>query len=101
MESLIPLIVSLLSHAVPAISGSAPAIAEAIKTVVAITPVVMSGYSDLKPIVGRVITALKNDPATTDQQIAVLEAAEVLLDTDFDAVANAALAEDAAAAAKT
>lgn len=96
METLIPLVVSLLSKALPAIAGSAPAVTEAIKVAVAVTPAIMTTYTDLKPIIGRIIVALKNDPTATDQQLSMLEAAEVLLDADFDAAADAALAEDAA-----
>lgn len=95
MESLIPLVVSLLQQTLPLIAGKAPAIASAVSTVLAIAPVIASAYTNLKPVVGRIIAALKADPATTPDQITVLEAAEVIMDHDFDAAADAALAEDA------
>jgi hypothetical protein len=106
MEALVPLVLSLIEQALPAIAGSsalgttAPMIAKIINTLVVLAPVISQEYKDLKPRVAAVITALKADPATNAAQIEVLEAQEVLLDAEFDDAAAAALAEDAAERAK-
>lgn len=94
MESLVPLVLGMIQRALPMIGGSAPVLKEVADIVVAVTPAVISTYKDLKPIVSNIIAALKADPATAREQIERLEAAEAQLDADFDAAADAALAED-------
>jgi hypothetical protein len=97
METLIPIVIGLIQQSLPFIAGKAPAIASAISIITAVTPTVVTTYKALKPIVGRIIATLKADPSTLPDQLAQLQAAEVLLDADFDAAAAAALVEDEAA----
>jgi hypothetical protein len=97
MEALIPLVLSLIQHALPLLGGSAPAIAKVVDVVVAVTPTVISTYKDLKPIVTNIVQTLKSDPATARAQIEKLEAVEAQLDADFDDAADKALADDKAA----
>lgn len=107
MESLIPLILSLLEQALPMLGASstvnaaAPMVAKAVNIIVALTPFMKAEYADLKPRFVAIIAAYKADPATNAAQIAILEQQEVALDADFDSTASDALAEDAAAAGKS
>lgn len=97
MESLIPLVLSMIQHALPLLGGSAPAISKVVDVVVAVAPTVIETYKELKPIVASIIRTLKSDPATARAQIEQLEAVEAQLDADFDDAADRALAEDKAA----
>ncbi len=100
MEALIPLVISLIESSLPLIAGKSPLIAKTVGILTAVAPRIYSTYRELMPVVKRQIATLKADPATTDELIVELEAAEVILDAEFDETAAAALAEDAAAAAK-
>lgn len=99
IATLLPLALNLIQTSLPLIGGASPAVSTAIKIITAAAPVVYSTYRDLIPIVKRSIAVLKADSSTTDAQIAELEAAEAILDQDFDEAAAAALAEDRAAGA--
>ena len=77
-------------------SANAALVAKIIDILLAVIPVVVQEYKDLLPIVQNIIVALKADPATTADQLAKLQALELVWDADFEAAANAAAAEDGA-----
>lgn len=97
MEALIPLALQLLQFSLPAIAGVSPQVAAAIKLMTVAAPIIQKTYADLKPVAQRIIATLKADKSTTPEQIAELEAAEAVLDQEFDDAAAAALEADAAA----
>lgn len=98
MESLISLSLNLITKLLPTIPAlSTGIVADIVKTVAVATPVVISTYKDLKPIVANIIKGLKNSGVLSEEDWTALVEAEKLIDADFDKAAEAALAEDAAA----
>jgi hypothetical protein len=95
MESIIPAGVALLQQLLSNTSLTSPLIAKAVDLVSALVPVIVQEYKSLKPIVSNIITVLKADPSTQADQLKALKLSEAQIDADFDAAANAALAEDA------
>lgn len=98
MEALLSLSLNLITKILPQIPILAsPIVSDIIKTVAVATPIVMSTYKDLKPIVANIIKGLKNSGNITEEDWNALIEAEKLIDEDFDKAAAAALAEDEAA----
>lgn len=98
MEALLGLITSYVLPAVAG-SGGASVTGKIISGLIALYPLIMSTYKDLKPVVTNIMTALRSDPSTTQAQLDVLDKFEAALDADYDEAYALALAEDAAAAA--
>ena len=73
---------------------ASPIVSDIIKTVAVATPIVMSTYKDLKPIVANIVKGLKNSGNLTEDDWNALIEAEKLIDEDFNKAAAAALAED-------
>lgn len=97
MEALLSLSLNLITKILPQIPILAsPIVSDIIKTVAVATPIVMSTYKDLKPIVTNIIKGLKNSGNITEDDWNALIEAEKLIDEDFDKAAAAALAEDEA-----
>jgi len=95
MEALLSLSLNLITKILPQIPILAsPIVSDIIKTVAVATPIVMSTYKDLKPIVTNIIKGLKNSGNITEDDWNALIEAEKLIDEDFDKAAAAALAED-------
>ncbi len=98
MEALLSLSLNLITKILPQIPILAsPIVSDIIKTVSVATPIVMSTYKDLKPIVANIVKGLKNSGNLTEEDWNALIEAEKLIDEDFDKAAAAALAEDEAA----
>lgn len=98
MEALLSLSLNLITKILPQIPILAsPIVSDIIKTVAVATPIVMSTYKDLKPIVANIIKGLKNSGNITEDDWNTLIEAEKLIDEDFDKAATAALVEDEAA----
>lgn len=99
MEGLISISLGLITKLLPMIPAlSTPLVKDIVNTVAVATPVVISTYKDLKPIVANIIKGLKNSGNLTEEDWNALVEAEKLIDEDFDNAAAAALAEDEAAA---
>ena len=99
MEALLSLSLNLISKILPQIPVLAsPIVSDIVKTIAVATPIVMSTYKDLKPIVANIVKGLKNSGNLTEEDWNALIEAEKLIDEDFDKAAAAALAEDEAAA---
>jgi len=95
MEGLISLSLGLITKLLPMIPAlSTPLVRDIVNTVAVATPVVISTYKDLKPIVANIIKSLKNSGNITEDDWNALIEAEKLIDEDFDKAAAAALAED-------
>jgi hypothetical protein len=94
MEAIIPAGIALLQQLVSSSSLTSVLIKSAVEFVVAVAPVVVKEYQDLKPIVSNIITALKASPEALPDQLAALQAAEVLLDSNFETAAAKSLEED-------
>lgn len=98
MESIISLSLNLIQKLLPTIPAlSSPIVSDIVKTVAAATPVVISTYKDLKPIISNIIKGLRNSGNLTEEDWNALIEAEKLIDEDFEKAAQAALAEDEAA----
>lgn len=98
MEALLSLSLNLISKILPQIPILAsPIVSDIIKTVSVATPIVMSTYKDLKPIIANIVKGLKNSGNITEDDWNTLIEAEKLIDEDFDKAATAALVEDEAA----
>lgn len=95
MESIIGLSLNLITQLLPQLSFLAsPAVSTIVKTVATATPIVISTYKDLKPVLSRIITGLKNSGKLTEEDWNTLVEAEKAIDADFDDAANKALEED-------
>lgn len=97
MEALIPVLLGLVQHLVPAI-GTATTIGKVISTIAQVAPVAIKEVQDVTPIIKNIISALSTNPATTAEQLRQLKELSAKVDAEFEAAAEAALAEDAAAA---
>lgn len=98
MEGLISLSLGLITKLLPMIPAlSTPLVRDIVNTVAVATPVVISTYKDLKPIVANIIKSLKNSGNLTEEDWNSLVEAEKLIDEDFEKAAAVALAEDEAA----
>lgn len=104
LTALVPIMLSMMETTLPLLAksgvlgSSGPIIEKIIEGIVVLTPVIKQEYTDLKPRVLAVITALKADPATNAAQLIILEQQAEVLDAEFDSGFSDALAEDAAAA---
>ncbi len=99
MEALISMSLGLITKLLPMIPAlSTPLVKDIVNTVAVATPVVISTYKDLKPIIANIIKGLKNSGNLTEEDWNALVEAEKLIDEDFEKAAAAALAEDEAAA---
>jgi ethanolamine transporter EutH len=76
-------------------SSAIQLIEKIVASLVAIIPLIVKEAQELVPIVKNIITALKADPSTTAEQVAVLDAMSKRLDQEFEDAAAAALKEDA------
>jgi hypothetical protein len=94
MNALIPLLLSLLQTAAPSLGG--PAVQQAILITTQLVPILIEAGGALLPRLKNIITALKGNDAITPELLAELDAAEALIDAEFEAAATAAEAEDAA-----
>lgn len=95
MEALLSLSLNLITKILPQIPILAsPIISDIVKTIAVATPIVMSTYKDLKPIVANIVKGLKNSGNLTEDDWNALIEAEKLIDEDFNKAAAAALAED-------
>lgn len=98
MENLISLSLNLITKLLPTIPALAsPIVSDIVKTVAVATPVVISTYKDLKPIIANIIKGIKNSGVLSEEDWNALVEAEKLIDEDFERAANAALEEDEAA----
>lgn len=87
-------ILSGLNVILPFVPGGA-AVAPVLTILEKVVPIVVKEAQDLTPIVKNIITTIRADPATTNEQLAKLAEQEAVLDAAFDAAAAAAEAEDA------
>lgn len=83
-----------LLTSVAGITGEASVIAQIVSALVSLIPTLVQEYKDLVGPVKNIIAALSTNPATTADQLATLQALDAKVDADFEAAANAALAED-------
>lgn len=98
MQAVLTAILGLLAQIAP--SATTTVIAKIVDALTALIPVVISTYKALLPIVQNVIQVLKGNGEVTPEQLAELDRMEAQIDAEFDAAADAALAEDATAAGK-
>jgi hypothetical protein len=92
-------ILSLITMLLPKAVGNAALIGTIIDGLVALTPIIIQEYRDLKPIVANILTALRSDPSMLKDQLAALDAFEERLDASYGEAAALAAAEDASFAA--
>lgn len=92
MSAAITALLALLGQLIPAISGDSTLISNIINALIQIIPVLVKEVQDVAPMVKNIIAALKNDPATTADQLAQLETLDAQVDQAFEAAA--AQAED-------
>lgn len=76
-------------------TGNAALVENIIQLIIQLMPVLIKEYQDLVPIARNIIVALKSDPSTTADQLNQLQVLEAQWDAEFEAAAEAALAEDA------
>jgi|SRR6185437_14739584 len=95
LAELIPLLLTLLETIAPAVTGSA-AIGSIIATLEQILPTIASIAPELYQVYKNIVAALQTNGDATPEQIAALQALDVQADTQFEAAANKAEAEDAA-----
>ncbi len=74
--------------------NSAGTAAKIITLLEQVIPVVLQGAKSLVPIIKNIIASLRSNGAITPEQLDQLDAAEALLDADFDAAADAAEKQD-------
>ena len=89
-------VLALLGQLLPALSGNSEMIANIINALIQIIPVIVKEVQDVAPMVKNIIAALKNDPATTADQLAQLDALDAQVDQAFEAAATDAQAQDSA-----
>lgn len=77
-------------------TGEVSTITSIINALIKLVPTLVKEYEDLVPIVKNIIAALSANPAATADQLATLQALDAKVDTDFEAAATAAEAEDSA-----
>ena len=94
MTAALTTLLALLGQLIPAISGDASLIATIINALVQILPVIVKEIQDVAPFVKNIIAALKNDPNTTADQLAQLQALDAQVDQAFEAAASDAQAQD-------
>ncbi len=94
--SLITQVLGLISAISPA-TAAAGTVVKIISTLTALVPALTQEANDLTPIVKGIIVDLKGNPATPAEQMDALDVLNKQCDDAFDAAADAALAEDAAA----
>ncbi len=75
--------------------NSAGTAAKIITLLEQVIPVIIQGAQSLVPIVKNIIASLRGSGVVTTDDLDRLDAAEALLDADFDAAADAATAQDA------
>ena len=89
MTALLALLTSIAG-----LSSEASVITQIIETLVGLIPTLVQEYKDLVGPVKNIIAALSSNPATTADQLTTLATLDAQVDTDFEAAANAAQAED-------
>ena len=89
-------VLALLGQLLPALSDNSEMIANIINALIQIIPVIVKEVQDVAPMVKNIIAALKNDPATTADQLAQLDALDAQVDQAFEAAATDAQAQDSA-----
>lgn len=95
MEAVIPLLLSLLTGAVPSLAtGTTGLIISGIEQLV---PIIIKDAPQFISQIKALIAAISSRDDITDDQLKQLQANEALLDAAFEAAARAAEAEDAAA----
>lgn len=93
MTEIIGPILALLQTLAPLISNSS-AVSAIVKTLIDIIPPLVKEAQDLVPVVKNIIAALKENPASTEDQLAQLAELDAKVDAEFEAAAAAAQAED-------
>lgn len=88
-----------LLQVIAQIAGTAasPQIVLIIKILEDAIPVLIKEYQDVAPMIKNIITALKGNGAISPEQTVQLDGLNTKVDEEFEAAAQAALAEDAAA----
>jgi hypothetical protein len=99
MVDIITPLLAILAQIAP--GATTDLIANAIKLLVALIPVIIKEYQDLMPTVQGIIDVLKQSDDVTDDQWNQLDQISAQADADFQAALAAAKAQDAAAAPKT
>lgn len=95
MPAILSAVLALLQTIAPSLGSSA--IQNVINILVQLLPVAIKEVQDLTPAIKNIIAALSSNPAATADQLATLKALDTLTDANFDAAADKAQAEDAAA----
>jgi len=90
ISTTLSLIQQVAPNAVPAV------VVSAITSLEALVPAIIQEARDLLPTVSNVITTLKGNGGTTQEQLDRLDALEAVIDADYEAALAAAKAEDAA-----
>lgn len=99
MTALIQTILSLISTTLlPLIvsGGTATQIESILATLTNVVPFIVQEAESLVPVVKNIIAALSANPATTESQLASLQALDLQCDAAFDSVAAATDADVAA-----
>lgn len=93
MTEIVGPILALLQTLLPLINNSST-VSAVIKTLVDIIPPLVREAQDLVPVVKNIVAALRENPASTEEQLAQLAALDAKVDAEFEAAAAAALTED-------
>jgi hypothetical protein len=74
---------------IASLTSQTSVIGDIIKTVAEVAPVIIKTVNDATPSVIGIINALKENPATTEEQLAELDAISAKVDADFEAAVAA------------
>jgi hypothetical protein len=97
VTSIITLLLTLIGQLLPAVGASTPAIQTILNALVAVVPALIQEAMDMVPIVQNIIAALKNNPATTQAQMVVLNDLDAQCDAAFEDAVSKSQAGDPAA----
>src|SRR5258708_829080 len=96
MLNLVTSVLGLVQTALPLFTTSAQ-VGQTVQTLTQVLPLALQEASNVAPMLKNIISALSNHAAVTPDQIAQLKTMDQQCDIAFEAAANAAEAEDAAA----
>jgi sensor domain CHASE-containing protein len=87
MSAIVTAVITLLGQLIPLIGTNSTLINTIINTLIAIIPEIVTEVETLIPPIKNIIAALSADPATTDAQMATLQALDQQCDAAFEAAA--------------
>lgn len=93
MSSLVTLLLTLVGQLLPAL-GAGAGIQTIVNALVAIVPALIQEATDMVPIVQNIIAALQANPATTQAQMATLNALDAQCDAAFEDALAKSIASD-------